>query len=48
LVKFLTGVDYLNPIQEVFNAKKEIGVSTKGVAITQIDTLIIQDDLSAQ
>jgi len=48
LVKFLTGVDYLNPIQEVFHAKKEKGVNTKGDAITQIDTLIIQDNLSAE
>lgn len=30
LVKFLTGVDYLNPAQEVFQAKKEKGVNTKG------------------
>lgn len=47
VVKFLTGVDYLNPAKEVFQAKKEKGMDTKGKAITQIDTLILQDDLSA-
>lgn len=48
VVKFLTGVDYMNPTKEVFQAKKEKGMDTKGKAITQIDTLILQDDLSAQ
>lgn len=48
VVKFLTGVDYMNPVKEVFQAKKERGMDTKGKAITQIDTLILQDDLSAQ
>lgn len=48
VVKFLTGVDYMNPAKEVFKAKEERGTDTKGKAITQIDTLILQDDLSAQ
>lgn len=48
VVKFLTGIDYLNPSMEVFQAKKEAGKDTRGKNIMQIDTLTLQDNLTAE
>lgn len=47
-VKFVTGIDPLGKPQEVFEAKREQTVSTHGNAVTQINTVMLQKDLTAE
>ena len=47
MVKFLTGVDYLNPKKEVFKAVKEKGTDTKGNKITQVETIVFSENITA-
>ena len=46
MVKFLSGIDPLGKPKEVFAGKQEQIISTHGKAVTQINTIMLQKDLT--